>query len=129
MKKRSRESITPDITPLIDIVFLLLIFFMVSSVFKSNELALLLNLPDSKSGTTEHKQLKTINIEVSKTEIAYQGQKISIPELNKKLTQVKDPTVPVELRIDKNVQYQRVVQVLDRLKTYQLSNIALITED
>ena len=39
MKKRSRETLSPDLTPLIDVVFLLLIFFMVSTVFKKEELA------------------------------------------------------------------------------------------
>ena len=44
---KRREPLTPDLTPLIDVVFILLIFFIVSSVFKKEELALMLSLPVS----------------------------------------------------------------------------------
>jgi biopolymer transport protein ExbD len=46
---RRREPLSPDMTPLIDVVFLLLIFFLVSTSFKKDELALLLNLPTSQA--------------------------------------------------------------------------------
>ena len=58
MKKR--EILTPDITPLIDVVFILLIFFIVSSVFKKDELALVLNLPTSSAQEIELKQKELI---------------------------------------------------------------------
>jgi len=50
MKRRSFG--TPEITPLIDVVFLLLVFFMVSSVFKKEEPALQMKLPSSTSVKT-----------------------------------------------------------------------------
>jgi biopolymer transport protein ExbD len=50
---KRREALVPDMTPLIDVVFILLIFFIVTSVFKKEELALLLNLPDSQAQTLE----------------------------------------------------------------------------
>ncbi len=56
MKKRSREISPPDLTPLIDVVFLLLTFFIVSTVFRKEEFALSLNLP--KTSSTEKGQGK-----------------------------------------------------------------------
>ena len=68
MKKR--EILTPDITPLIDVVFILLIFFIVSSVFKKDELALVLNLPTSSAKEIELKQ-KEIIIELNHEKLQY----------------------------------------------------------
>ena len=41
--------LVPDLTPLIDVVFILLIFFIVSSVIKKEELVLNLSLPSSST--------------------------------------------------------------------------------
>ena len=46
-KKNKREELVPDLTPLMDIMFLLLIFFIVTSVFRKNEHLLSLNLPQT----------------------------------------------------------------------------------
>ena len=128
MKKRTRESTTPDITPLIDVVFLLLIFFMVSTVFKKEELALLLNLPSSSSEDVKESKKETINIELSKTEIAFNGKKYSISALESVIKETKKKETPVFLRVDEVVEYKRVVMILDLLKKYQLSNLSLITK-
>ena len=76
MKRRSRETTTPDLTPLIDVVFLLLIFFMVSTVFKKDELALLLNLPSSETSEKTAQKMKSITIEINKEEVAFNGKKL-----------------------------------------------------
>lgn len=127
MKKRSRETAMPDITPLIDVVFLLLIFFMVSTVFKKDELALLLNLPTVTEGESQAQAKKTIILELSKEELAYDGKKVAMEELGTKLKDIQDKKTPVDLRVDKDVRYERVVQVLDELKKYKLNNLSLIT--
>ena len=127
MKKRSRETAMPDITPLIDVVFLLLIFFMVSTVFKKDELALLLNLPTVTEGESQAKAKKTLTLELSKEELAYDGKKVPLEELGNKLKDIQDKKMPVDLRVDKDVRYERVVKVLDELKKYKLNNLSLIT--
>ena len=75
MKKR--EILTPDITPLIDVVFILLIFFIVSSVFKKDELALVLNLPTSSAQEIELKQ-KELIIELNSDKLAVYGKEITL---------------------------------------------------
>jgi biopolymer transport protein ExbD len=128
MKKRTRETLSPDLTPLIDVVFLLLIFFMVSTVFKKEELALMLNLPASSSKETKESKSENINIELSKTEIALNGKKFSINQLEDNLKQYNKKETPVFLRVDEIVEYKRVVLILDLLKKYKLSNLSLITK-
>ena len=126
-KRRSRDSAQPDITPLIDVVFLLLIFFMVSTVFKKDELALLLNLPKTSKGEEVSKAKKIVIIELSATEIAFNGNKTTLEEIGKFLKPISDKSTPLELRIDKDVKYDRVVTLLDNLKKFELTNLSLVT--
>lgn len=129
MKKRSREPLHFEMTPLIDVVFLLMIFFMVSTVFKKDELSLLLALPKASSGESAQAQEKTLlKVELTAEELAVGGEKVEFTELPTRLGNVADKEQPVELRVDKDVRYERVVQVLDALKAAQLQNINLITE-
>ncbi len=129
MKKRSREQLSFEMTPLIDVVFLLIIFFMVTSVFKKDELSLLLALPKASSGeATESKEKLFLKLELTTQELAIAGEKITLDALPERLSNVSDKEQPVELRVDKDVRYERVVNVLDALKAAQLQNINLITE-
>ncbi len=127
MKRRSRENSLPDLTSLIDVVFLLLIFFMVSTVFKKDELALLLDLPKTEKGEQIVDSKKIIIIELNKTEVAINGQAETLKNLGNHLSPISDKSSPVELRIDKDVKYERVVKLLDLLKIHQLTNLSLIT--
>ena len=124
--RKHRETLTPDITPLIDIVFILLIFFIVSSVFKKDELALNLQLPNSSAKELEI-ELKQINIELSTSSLAYLGKEISFEKFDFELSNFPKRDKPVIVRIDKDVKYSRVVKVLDILQKYSFDNLALVT--
>lgn len=126
-RKSRREALTFELTPLIDVVFLLLIFFMVSSVFKKEELALLLKLPKSEQGEGEKKIIDQLTIELSADTVAIDGKKIPFDELAQSLKGRKPSTI-INLRVDGNVIYDRLVQVLDLLQKNKLENVSLITE-
>ncbi|WP_228155938.1 ExbD/TolR family protein [Poseidonibacter lekithochrous] len=124
---KKRELISMDLTPLIDVVFLLLIFFIVTSEFKKNESILNLSLPNSAS-TQKVLDKKDIQIEISKEEVAYKSEKITFEELKTKLTLIKKDSA-ITVKIDKEVKYERVVKLLDILNELQLSNLLLITKE
>lgn len=126
-RKSRRETLTPELTPLIDVVFLLLIFFMVSSVFKKEELALLLSLPKTEQGKGEQQIKKYITIEISGEKVALEGKEVSVEILTEKL-QGTDIKTLINLRVDGDVKYQRLVKVLDVLQKHKLENVSLITE-
>ena len=125
---KRRESLTLDLTPVIDVVFILLIFFIVTSVFKKEELALMLDLPTSNAKEMEIKK-EQIFIELSQNKLAIKGIEVSFGSLEDNLEAVKNKENPVIVRIDKKVEYQRVVKVLDLLQKYNLSNLALVTNE
>jgi biopolymer transport protein ExbD len=126
-RRKKREQLAMDLTPLIDMVFLLLVFFLVTSVFKKDELALLLKLPKSEQGMGNEKKVEQLIIELSDTDLAVNGKKTTIEELPSTFKNTSKETL-VNLRVDGDVKYQRLVKVLDSLQANKLENISLITE-
>jgi len=124
---RRREPLIPDMTPLIDVVFILLIFFIVTSVFKKEELALLLNLPDSQAQTLEIEK-ENITIELSKEKLALKGKEVTLELLEEELKQITDKKRAIIVRIDEEVMYGKIVGVLNLLQRYGLHNLALVTK-
>ncbi len=126
-RRNRRESLAMDLTPLIDMVFLLLVFFLVTSTFKKDELALLLKLPTVEQGTGTEKKIENLTIELSSDEIAVNGKKSSIEELPTTFQKTDKETL-INLRVDGDVKYTRLVKVLDLLQANKLENISLITD-
>lgn len=124
---KRREAITPDMTPIVDVVFLLLIFFLVSTSFKKDELALLLNLPSTHAEIKAIKK-EEINIELSEKDLALKGKVISFKKLDSILVNVNDKERSINVRIDKEVRYERISKLFDLLKTHDLNNLALISD-
>ena len=106
MKKR--EILTPDITPLIDVVFILLIFFIVSSVFKKDELALVLNLPTSSAKEIELKQ-KEIIIELNNEKLAIYSTETTLESLEEEMMKIDDKQINIIFKIDKEVKYEKII--------------------
>lgn len=125
---KRRESLGLDLTPIIDVVFILLIFFIVSSVFKKEELALILDLPSSSAKEMEVDK-DQVFIELSSSKLAIKGIEVSFESLEDNLKAIENKSKSVIVRIDKKVEYQRVIKVLDLLQKYDLTNLALITNE
>jgi biopolymer transport protein ExbD len=126
-RRHKREAIAMDLTPLIDMVFLLLIFFLVTSSFKKEQLALLLKLPKSEQGAGTDKKMDQLTIELSDNDLAVNGKKTTMEELPESFKTVKKEAL-INLRVGGDVKYQRLVKVLDLLQINKLENISLITE-
>lgn len=124
---KKRELISMDLTPLIDVVFLLLIFFIVASEFKKNETILQLNLPNSAS-KEKFVDKKDILIEVSQDKLAYKTEELSFEDLKNRL-ELLNKKSSLTIKIDKEVKYERIVKLLDILNELKLSNLLLITKD
>ncbi len=126
MAKRTRR-IRPDMTPLIDCVFLLLVFFLVTSVFKQDESVLKLILPETQS-EIKRDTPEGLYIELSETELAFNGQRGTPDELREKAASVQNKKSPVAIKIDKGTTYERIAVILDILQVQKLYNIQLINE-
>lgn len=124
---RKKHRISLDMTPLIDCVFLLLVFFLVTSVFKQDKSVLKLLLPET---TSEVKQevSEGLFIELSEMEMAVNGEVVNLETLRAKGSAIQNKKAPVALKIDKKTPYERVAQVLDVLQMEKIYNIQFVNE-
>ena len=120
----------PEITmaPLIDIVFLLLIFFMVTTVFPENR-GFIIEKPESEH--SEQLKLKKITFIVSQTgEIQFQDKQIT-PEDVKRLVREQiraAPETSVLLQVDRRAQTQHLIQVMDACKLGGANRVGIATK-
>ena len=117
LKTSQDEQATLNLTPMIDIVFLLIIFFMVGTRFTELEEAeqqMPLQVPElSRSGTLTNAPAKrTIN--VYRDEIHLDNRPVSLPQLEEHLVEARTeyPKVGVVVRGESKIVYQRIAEVL-----------------
>lgn len=130
-RPHSTEEIGLDITPLIDVVFLLLIFFMVSTTFE-RESELNITLPEASKETVETK-VDSINITIDSQSNIYINDKELV---NSQLTTIKQgiyeamrglEDVPVIISADAETPHQTVVRAMDAARQLNLLRIIFAT--
>mgnify|MGYP002633372338 CR=1 FL=1 len=127
---RPRPPLVLELTPLIDVVFLLLIFFMVSTTFVNEPAGIQVELPRSENrdvipeGTDVAVQL------TADGRVFVDEQPVGDDELRARLTAValEDPTTMVVLRADEALAHGRVVQIMDLARELGLRNFAIATD-
>ena len=118
-----------DITPLIDIVFLLLIFFMVSTTFKA-ESKISVELPKASNNTeTPIEPLVELSLD-SNGIIEYKGNIIALESLGEILTTITEGNKdkPIMIRADRNVTHGVVVGVIDQTRKSGFGRISIATK-
>ena len=126
-RKEEEDNFAMEMTPLIDVVFLLIIFFMVSTVFVDFSRHMDINLPTSKSSVIDEVS-KTIEIEMSKDkQISLAGKKTNMlgleQSLNKLDTKTKKQTAII--RADKVLPYGEVIGVMGLLQKAGIPDISV----
>jgi biopolymer transport protein ExbD len=116
--------------PLIDIVFLTLVFFMMTSVYTSLESEVDIQLPTAQSGvTTERLQGEIfVNLREDGT-IVLNEKEVTIPELQSILNRVAEhfPGGMVIIRGDRNANLGMALAILDCCKVADISNVSFAT--
>ncbi len=121
-----------DMTPMIDVVFQLILFFMLtSSMSQPNQIEL--DLPSSSSGVkADLRQLMVLTYRHAdgKPELKLNGKPVgTLDDLAAALKASGDPanSPRVDVRIDKGVPYQEVIAVMDTLRGAGFPKFALLT--
>ncbi|NLL47933.1 MAG: biopolymer transporter ExbD [Firmicutes bacterium] len=115
-RSRKRRN-SPDITPLIDVMFFMLVFFMVFSTIKTEPMGLDVELPRAVTGTAQTST--SFEVLVDKSGSFYvAGRKVSGAELEQQfIERVRvNPDIFVIVKADKEVRYEHVVKALDHLR-------------
>ena len=126
-RKEEEDNFAMEMTPLIDVVFLLIIFFMVSTVFVDFSRRMDINLPTSKSSVIDEES-KSIEIEMAKDkQIFLAGKKTNILGLEQFLNKLDMKTKKQTsiIRADKVLSYGEVIEVMGLLQKAGITDISV----
>lgn len=120
-----------NITPLLDLVFVLLVIFIITTPQMMNNLEM--NLPSGKPPPKTNQPKPKINqISVDANgQTSLNGEAVTIPQLKDKLEQLQadDPDLKVVVKGANAVDYQNMVNVLDVLRELDITKVGLATEE
>lgn len=126
------EELALNLTSLIDVVFLLLIFFMVATTFLDPEREIGIELPTADSAETRAELPDELVINVGREgQLTLGGRSLDRAGLDAELLRVarRAPETPVTIRGDRLVHHEDIVGVMDACGTAGLSNLAVGTLD
>lgn len=126
-KTAKKKSTIINITSLIDVLFLLLIFMMVSSTFME-EPGIKLDLPETKSAPSVKKSEYILYVK-KKGELFLNEKSVSLEELGESLQntlpEMKDESLI--LKGDTNIPYGRIVKIMDIIKKSGVKKLIIAT--
>jgi biopolymer transport protein ExbD len=124
------EPIQWQLAPMIDVVFLLLCFFVTSSIYAQWETEMDVVLPAAESGGTPQRQLGEIIINVrSDGRLIVNSRELSGAQLGELLLQISElwKNPPVVIRGDQNARHGDIMSVMDLCRRAALFNITVAT--
>ena len=133
MKKTSQSHHSSlnelNITPLLDLVFVLLVIFIITTPQMMNNLEM--NLPSGKNPPKNKDKPKVNNITVNPNGDTFlNNEYVTMKDLRTKLEDIKadDPDPNVVIKGSDEVDYQHMVNVLDILQQLDITKIGLMTD-
>jgi biopolymer transport protein ExbD len=133
LKKTSRRShgtmAELNITPLLDLVFVLLVIFIITTPQLMNNLEM--NLPSGKPPEKKPSEPKINRIVLdAQGQITLNDEALTVAQLKDKLKELQadTPDLAVVVKGDDNVDYQHMIAVLDTLQSLNITKVGLATE-
>jgi biopolymer transport protein ExbD len=132
-RKKRRVGIRIDMTPMVDVAFLLLIFFMVTTVFRTPQ-ALEINLPPKEDVKVEIAMSRVLELRILPDQRIYwrdaqnpwaRTDMTSVPTVLKPWKGNKDKVVVI--RIDRDAKFNSMVKMIDELDLANLTRFSLQT--
>jgi biopolymer transport protein ExbD len=117
-----------NITPMLDLAYVLLVIFIIMTT--ASVQGITVNLPKASAAPSIAKpKTKAISITTDGT-IYLDTFPVTMAELENLLRQYKaqDPTLPVIIKADASIQYQKVVDVLDLMGRLDINQLGLVTQ-
>jgi biopolymer transport protein ExbD len=134
MRLRSQDDEEPtlNLTPMIDVVFQLLIFFMVATTFLDPEKEIGIELPPAEAGERVDGERDEVVINVFADGRLYiSGQEVSGDQLLRQLREAAqvNPQTAVTIRGDRLVHHEKIVTIMDACGQAGLLNLSVGTLD
>ena len=127
-----RNSLTTlseiNITPLLDLAFVLLIIFMITTPLLENSTNLVIPSSGATNPPITSSQVQTISIDRTET-IRFNNQVVDPETLSARLVELKrtNPDVAVVIRPDRELPVQKLVSLMDVLQRAQITKVGIAT--
>jgi biopolymer transport protein ExbD len=131
-RPKRRVGIRIDMTPMVDVAFLLLIFFMVTTVFRTPQ-ALEINLPPDKDVKIEVRESNVLTVRVLPDKAYWKRgtdpwARIEVAQLAGVLVPFKsNKELVVLIKIDREAKFNNMVDIIDELDMANLTRFSLAT--
>jgi biopolymer transport protein ExbD len=118
-----------NITPLLDLAFVLLIIFMITTPLLENSMNLVIPSSGAAKPPINSSQVQTLSIDRSET-IRFNNQVVDLETLTKQLTELKqaNPDVAVVIRPDRELPVQKLITLMDALRRAQITKVGIATK-
>ena len=126
-QREEKELISINITPLIDIVFLLLIFFMLATSFIQKS-TIEVNLSSGKTVEIENQKNTVVLILNKKGQVYLNKKLINISNIRNEITNIieKNPKYKILIKSHKKIAVQKVIRLIEEVRLAGTDNIKLI---
>ncbi len=129
-RRSSRRNVeTLELTPLIDVIFQLLIFFLITTTFVSSP-GISIERPKAKhSGALDQQRLTVVIPKGGEGSIVFRGKRLSYSQLTAQLMALhkKTPEAQVAIDADESVEHRIVVKVMDLIEGAGFRRIGIVT--
>jgi biopolymer transport protein ExbD len=117
-----------NVTPLLDLAFVLLIIFMITTPLLENSMNLVIPSSGATNPPISSSQVQTISIDRTDT-IRLNNQVVDSERLGAQLTQLKqtNPDVAVVIRPDRELPVQKLITLMDALQRAQITKVGIAT--
>jgi len=133
LKQRNRSRAPAlALTSMLDVIFLLLCFFVTVSVFSQWESEISIKLPNAKTAETPERLPGEIIVNLAKDgKITVNSAALTLGDLGARLAKVAKfyPGQPVIIRADKEVRYESLVELIDTCRAAGIWNFSLATDN
>jgi biopolymer transport protein ExbD len=118
------------LTSMLDVIFLLLCFFVTASVFSQWESEISIQLPSAETGEQPSRLPGEIIVNLAKDgSVTVNGKTLALGDLESRLARISKfyPGQPVIIRADREVKYDSLVKVIDTCRAADVWNFSLAT--
>ena len=118
-----------NITPLLDLAFVLLIIFMITTPLLENSMSLVIPSSGATNSPINSSQVQTLSIDRSET-IRFNNQVMDLETLTTQLIQLRqaNPDVAIVIRPDRELPVQKLIALMDTLRRAQITKVGIATK-
>jgi biopolymer transport protein ExbD len=118
-----------NITPLLDLAFVLLIIFMITTPLLENSMNLIIPSSGGANASVNTAKIQTISIDRRET-LKINDKTVSAADLVARLTELKraNPEVAIVIRPDRELPVQKLISLMDALQRAQINKVGIATK-